>query len=53
MSRQTPVLPPYCDHEIPKRSGVPGFNAVVMGEYGGALPSDHTSNITVTITAIL
>jgi hypothetical protein len=32
MKRQIPVLPPYCDQEIPKRSAVPGFNDVVIGE---------------------
>jgi hypothetical protein len=51
MKRQTPVLPPYRDQEIANRSGVPGLSDVVIGEYGGALPSDQTSNITVTMTA--
>jgi hypothetical protein len=53
MNRQMPVFPPYSDQEIPNRSGVPGLSEVVIGEYGGALPSDQTSNITVTRTAIL
>jgi hypothetical protein len=35
MKRQRPVLPPYWDQEIPKRSGVPGLSEVVISEYGG------------------
>ena len=32
MKRQMPVLPPYCDHEMPSKSGVPGLSDVVIGE---------------------
>ena len=32
MNRQTPVRPPYSDHETPSRSTTPGFNGEDMGE---------------------
>ena len=53
MNRQTPVRPPYSDHETPSRSTTPGFSGEDMGEYDGAFPGDQVSNMGVTRTATL